>query len=88
MLQVTITIFDIRADRVPKECNLHAYGMWFNNASVASGQGLEQMLSMADCKTLSITVVAGKTYAVHSSELSMRQNARVCIVSTVCVYVV
>jgi hypothetical protein len=65
MLQVTVTIFDIRADRVPRECNLHAYGMWFNNASVASGQALEQMLSMPDCKTMSITVVAGKTYAVN-----------------------
>jgi hypothetical protein len=65
VLQVTVTIFDIRADRVPRECNLHAYGMWFNNASAASGQALGQMLTMPDCKTMSITVVAGKTYAVN-----------------------
>jgi hypothetical protein len=71
---------------VPRECNLHAYGMWFNNASVASGQGLQQLLSMPDCKTMSFTVVAGKAYAVNYVRC-LNYSRKLCTVFAKCIYV-
>jgi hypothetical protein len=66
---------------------MHAYGMWSNNALPANGQGMEQMMSKGDRKSLSITMTIGEMYAVHSSVVCMQHKGRICIVSIVYVYV-
>jgi hypothetical protein len=61
MLQVILTVFDIRGDRIPNGVQLHAYGMAFVNPSEEGQANVHRLLSAAmDCRPNAWELRAGK----------------------------
>jgi hypothetical protein len=61
MLQVILTVFDIRGDRIPNGVELHAYGMAFVNPSEEGQANVIRVLTAAmDCRPTALELRAGK----------------------------
>jgi hypothetical protein len=61
VLQVILTVFDIRGDRIPNGVQLHAYGMGFANPTEDGQANVHRLLSAAmDCRPHTWELKAGK----------------------------
>jgi hypothetical protein len=61
LMQVIITVLDVRGDHIPAGLPLHAYGRWFNNLTAGAQDSLIQAVRDASgCAGEMMRVSGGK----------------------------